>query len=254
MFSLAGRKAIITGGGGGLGRAMADALLSQGANVVIADLVAADAVVTALAERHPDRTIGAVGMDVTDEDSVISAVAEAQEALGGSADIVITAAGIGELRLIEEMTYAEWRRMVGIHLDGTFLAIRHTVAPMLANAHGRFVCFSSIASLQGVDRQAHYAAGKGGVDGLVRSFSLEVAGRGVTVNAIAPGYFESPLNDLASPERLHRLRSNVPSGQFGDPAQIGSLAVYLASDEAGYVTGEIISPNGGFRYCNLINA
>lgn len=253
MFSLLGRNALITGGGGGLGRAMAQAFLSQGASVILADLVAADPVVEVLQRDHPDRIVGAVSMDITDEQSVIAGVAAAEQILGGTADIVVTAAGIGELRLIEEMTFAEWRRMVGVHLDGTFLALRHTVGPMLAKGFGRFVCFSSIASLQGVDRQAHYAAGKGGVDGLVRSFSLEVASRGVTVNAIAPGYFESPLNDLASPERLQRLRSNVPSGQFGDPAQIGALAVYLSSDESSYLTGQIISPNGGFRYCNLIN-
>lgn len=254
MFSLSGRRVLITGGGGGLGRAMANAFCSQGADVAIADMVPATEVVAGLQSAHPARTVGAVPMDVTDEASVIAGVAAASEVLGGAPQIVVTAAGIGELRLIEEMTYTEWRRMVGIHLDGTFLAIRHTVGPMLAARFGRFVCFSSIASLQGVDRQAHYAAGKGGVDGLVRSFSLEVADRGVTVNAIAPGYFESPLNDLASPERLARLRANVPSGQFGDPAQIGALAVYLSSDEASYLTGEIVSPNGGFRYSNLINS
>ena len=254
MFSLSGRRVLVTGGGGGLGRAMTAAFCTQGADVVIADLVPATDVVTALRAAHPGRTIDAVPMDVTDEASVIAGVAAATEVLGGGPDVVVTAAGIGELRLIEEMTFAEWRRMVGIHLDGTFLPIRHTVGAMLAGGFGRFICFSSIASLQGVDRQAHYAPGKGGVDGLVRSFSLEVAGRGVTVNAIAPGYFESPLNDLASPERLARLRANVPSGQFGDPAQIGSLAVYLASDESSYLTGQIISPNGGFRYCNLINS
>lgn len=254
MFSLSGRRVLITGGGGGLGRAMADAFCTQGADVAIADMVPATDVVAGLQSSHPARTVGAVPMDVTDEASVIAGVAAATSLLGGAPEIVVTAAGIGELRLIEEMTFAEWRRMVGIHLDGTFLAIRHTVGPMLAARFGRFVCFSSIASLQGVDRQAHYAAGKGGVDGLVRSFSLEVADRGVTVNAIAPGYFESPLNDLASPERLARLRANVPSGQFGDPAQIGALAVYLSSDEASYLTGEIVSPNGGFRYSNLINS
>lgn len=254
MFSLSGRRVLITGGGGGLGRAMADSFCTQGADVAIADRVPATQVVAGLQSSHPARTVGAVPMDVTDEASVIAGVAAATDLLGGAPEIVVTAAGIGELRLIEEMTFAEWRRMVGIHLDGTFLAIRHTVGPMLAARFGRFVCFSSIASLQGVDRQAHYAAGKGGVDGLVRSFSLEVADRGVTVNAIAPGYFESPLNDLASPERLARLRANVPSGQFGDPAQIGALAVYLASDEASYLTGEIVSPNGGFRYSNLINS
>jgi 3-oxoacyl-[acyl-carrier protein] reductase len=254
VFSLSGRRALIVGGAGGLGQAMSMSMCAQGADVVIADLRGGGDFDAELAGRFPERVTGSVEMDVLDEASVIAGVTAATERLGGAPDITVTAAGIGELQLIEDMTYEQWRRMVGIHLDGTFLPIRHTVGPMLESGFGRIICFSSIASLQGVDRQAHYAAGKGGVDGLVRSFSLEVADRGVTVNAIAPGYFESPLNSLASPERLQRLRSNVPSGEFGDPAQIGALAVFLASDEASYLTGQIISPNGGFRYCNLINS
>jgi NAD(P)-dependent dehydrogenase (short-subunit alcohol dehydrogenase family) len=250
VFSLENHRALLVGGAGGLGSAIAEAFAAQGAAVAIADRRgdAARTSAATLTERHPDRRIIGVEMDVTDEPSVIRAVADVAENIGPP-DIVVAAAGIGVVRPISEMSYAEWREMLAVHLDGTFLTIRHTIGPMLDEGWGRIICFSSIASLQGVAGQAHYAAGKGGVDGLVRSFSREVADRGVTVNAIAPGYFESPLNDIASTERLEALVANVPVGRFGRPDEIGALAVYLASNEAAYTTGQIISPNGGFAYC-----
>ena len=249
MFSLQGRTALLTGGAGGLGQAVASALAEQGASVAIADLRpdAAQSTAAELAERHPDQAFAGVGMDVTDEASVVSGTAEAAAAVG-SPDIVVLLAGIGELQPIASMSFQQWRHMLAIHLDGTFLGIRHTINPMIERGWGRVICFSSVASLQGVARQAHYAAGKGGVDGLVRSFSREVAADGVTVNAIAPGYIESPLNDMAPPGRIEALTASVPVGRFGFPSEIGALAAYLASDEAAYLTGQIISPNGGFRY------
>ena len=253
MFSLQGRTALLTGGAGGLGKAVAAALAEQGASVAITDLRpdVAEGVAQELAQRHPGQAFAGLGMDVTDEASVVSGVAEATAAVG-SPDIAVLLAGIGELQPIATMSFQQWRHMLSIHLDGTFLGIRHTVNPMIEQGWGRVICFSSIASLQGVARQAHYAAGKGGVDGLVRSFSREVAADGVTVNAIAPGYTESPLNEMAPPGRIEALTENVPAGRFGLPAEIGALAAYLASDEAAYLTGQIISPNGGFTYCHLL--
>jgi NAD(P)-dependent dehydrogenase (short-subunit alcohol dehydrogenase family) len=120
---------------------------------------------------------------------------------------------------------------------------------MIGRGWGRVITFSSIAASQGVARQAHYSAAKAGIDGMVRSLAREVAGDGVTVNSIAPGYFESPLNDGAGPARLAALRASVPAGRFGDPEQIGRLALYLASSDAAYLTGQVISPNGGFTFC-----
>ena len=251
MFSLEGRTALLTGGAGGLGCAVAAALAEQGASVAIADLrpEAAEGVARELAERHPAQAFAVVRMDVTDEDSVVAGVAEATRAVG-SADITVLLAGIGELQTVRDMSFQQWRRMLAIHLDGTFLGIRHTVNPMIERGWGRVICFSSVASIQGVARQAHYAAGKGGIDALVRSFSREVASEGVTVNAIAPGYTVSPLNDLGPPGRIEALEAAVPAGRFGYPSEIGALAAYLASEEAAYITGQIISPNGGFRYCS----
>ena len=251
MFSLEGRTALLTGGAGGLGRAMAAAFAEQGASVAVSDLrpEAATGIARELAERHPAPAFAGVSMDVTDEASVVAGVSEAPLAVG-SPDIAVLAAGIGELQPVASMSLAQWRRMLAIHLDGTFLPIRHTINPMIERGWGRVICFSSVASLQGVARQAHYAAGKGGVDALVRSLSREVAADGVTVNAIAPGYIESPLNEVAPPGRIEALTDSVPAGRFGYPSEIGALAAYLASDEAAYLTGQIISPNGGFKYCH----
>jgi 3-oxoacyl-[acyl-carrier protein] reductase len=252
VFSLHGRRALVTGGAGSLGRSVVKALAEQGARVIVADRVTpAEGFWEVLGVD--DASCGSVVMEVTDEASVIRGLREASDHLAGSLDIVVNAAGIGEAQAVETMSFAQWRHMVGVHLDGTFLVARHSVSAMLEQRWGRLICFSSIAATQAIEFQAHYAAAKAGVEAFVRSMSVEVADRGVTVNAIAPGYFESSLNDLASPQRLARLRDNVPVGRFGDPAEIGALAVYLASNEAAYLTGEVVSPHGGFRYSRLLN-
>ena len=162
----------------------------------------------------------AVEMDVTTEQSVVAAVREVTERLG-PLDILVATAGYGEKVPFAEMDYSQWRAMLATHPDGTFLAMRHTLPGMLERGWGRIITFSSIAASQGVALQSHYAAAKGAIDALVRSVAHEVIPGGVTVNAIAPGYFESPLNDGASPERLAALRASMPAGRFGDPSEMG---------------------------------
>jgi len=249
MFSLEGRSAFVTGAGGGLGSAIAAAFLHQGADVALADLNV-DAVMSRTAElanTYPDRRVVGVALDVTDPQGVSSAFAEARSVIG-QIDVLANVAGIGHLVRFEEMTFEEWRRMLAVHLDGTFLCTREAIGPMLDNRFGRIICTSSIVATTGVSYEVHYTAAKGGIEGMVRALAREVASRLVTVNSIAPGYFDTPLNDLAPKEMVEELVRNVPVGRMGEPAEIGALAVYLASNEAAYLTGQVISPNGCFSY------
>ncbi|MEX0663287.1 MAG: SDR family NAD(P)-dependent oxidoreductase [Acidimicrobiia bacterium] len=249
MFSLAGRSAFVTGAGGGLGSAVAAAFARQGADVALADVNvdAAASRAAELAREHPDRTVTAVSLEVTDPQSVSDAFARARSEIG-AIDVLANVAGIGHLVRFEEMTFEEWRHMLAVHLDGTFLCTREAIGPMLANRFGRIICTSSIVATTGVSYEVHYTAAKGGIEGMVRALAREVASRLVTVNSIAPGYFDTPLNDLAPKEMVENLVRNVPVGRMGDPAEIGALAVYLASNEAAYLTGQVISPNGCFSY------
>lgn len=244
MFSLEGRTAFVTGAGGGLGAAISEAFVSQGAAVALADLNLDAA--TAVADRLGGDTV-AVAIDVADEESVDRAITETTAQLAAP-DIVVNCAGIAGLASFESMSTADWRRMMGVHLDGAFFCTRRTLAAMLGRGYGRVICISSVAASMGAAGETHYAAAKAGIEGLVRALSREVAARGVTVNAIAPGFFDTPINSIGSEEEMAAFRANILVGRLGVPAEIGALAVYIASDEAAYLTGQVISPNGGITY------
>ena len=249
MFSLDGRKAFVTGAGGGLGSAIAEALATQGAAVVLTDLDEAKAAAKAseIGERLPGRTLIPLAMDVTSEESVRDAFAVAKQRLG-LVDVMVNVAGIAKIRPLHEMSFGEGREMLAIHLDGTFLGTRYALPDMLEQGWGRVICVSSIVADTGVAYEAHYGAAKGGINGLIRSVAREVAPKGVTVNAIAPGYFDTPLSDMIPAEEYRLLTENIAVGRFGKPEEVGALAAYLGSDEAAYITGEVIRPHGGFSY------
>jgi NAD(P)-dependent dehydrogenase (short-subunit alcohol dehydrogenase family) len=249
MFSLDGRNAFVTGAAGGLGGAIVEALAEAGANVAITDLdkVGATAKTVAVGKQYEGLRFAAIGCDVTDEASVGRAFAAAEEALG-PIDTLVNVAGTFDAVRFEEMSFAAWRALLACHLDGTFLCARQALPGMLVRGFGRIICTSSVAAAGGVAYEVAYGAAKGGIDGLVRSLAREVGDRGVTVNAIAPGYFDTPVNVAKPPEEKAQLTRNIPVGRFGKPAEVGALAVYLASNEAAYTTGQIISPNGAFTY------
>ena len=247
MFDLTGRIALVTGGGGGLGGAVVKALADQGAVVIVSDLDGAAAESVAEAVSGVDRTVVPYRLDVTDESDVDQVFSDIEHTVG-TIDVLVAMAGIGQVIRFEEMSFEDWRSMVTVHLDGTFLCSRRALGPMLIQGHGRIITTSSIVATTGVAYEVHYSAAKAGIEGMVRALAREVASRGVTVNAIAPGYFDTQLNDLAPPEIMEAIVANIPLGRFGRPEELGYLAVYLASDEAAYLTGEVISPHGCFSY------
>ena len=227
--------------------AVAEALAAQGARVVITDVDVQAAEAAAEKIAGDDRTVTSHRLDVTDENDVDRVFTDVEQTLG-PVDVLVAMAGIGQVVRFEELTYADWRKMVAVHLDGTFLCAQRALRTMLEQGHGRIVATSSIVATTGVAYEVHYSAAKAGIEGLVKALAREVAGRGVTVNAIAPGYFDTELNDLAPPEIMEAIVANIPVGRFGRPDEIGGLAAYLASDEAAYLTGEVISPHGCFSY------
>ena len=188
----------------------------------------------------------AVRVDVGDEADVVAALGEAGQL--GPIDTLVACAGIGHLVPFERMKLESWHDMLRVHLDGTFLCARHTIGPMLEAGHGRIICVSSVAATQGVAYEVHYSAAKAGIEGFVRALSRETASRGVTVNAIAPGYIDTPLNRLIPGPVMDALERNIPLGRLGRPEEIGALAAYLASPEADYMTGQVVTLDGGFTY------
>lgn len=247
---LEGKVAVITGAGGGLGKAMAQAFADQGAAVVCQDLNVDAA--RAVADSLPRGL--AWGCDITDEAAVEEMFASVA-ADYGRVDVLVNNAGVnstpgdgtGERRGVEqftEMTVSAWERMLQIHLTGAFIPTRVVARDALAAGAGcSIICLSSVAATAGLG-PIHYAAAKAGLLGLVHSLAFWAGSTGIRINAIAPGMISTPLTDRA-PQVQQFMKSRTPMDRLGAPADIAPLAVYLASDESSFVTGQIISPNGG---------
>ena len=195
---------------------MVKALADQGAVVIVSDLDGAAAESVAEAVSGVDRTVVPYRLDVTDESDVDQVFSDIEHTVG-TIDVLVAMAGIGQVIRFEEMSFEDWRSMVTVHLDGTFLCSRRALGPMLIQGHGRIITTSSIVATTGVAYEVHYSAAKAGIEGMVKALAREVASRGVTVNAIAPGYFDTQLNDLAPPEIMEAIVANIPLGGLDDP-------------------------------------
>lgn len=241
---IAGRTALVTGASRGIGRSVAEALARQGATVVGTATTekGAESIEAWLAE------IGAAGsglvLDVGDDASVARAVASIAER-HGAPTILVNNAGITRDNLIMRMKQEEWDQVVSTNLSSVFRVCKAVLRGMMKERHGRIINVGSVVGLSGNPGQANYAAAKAGMIGFAKSLAREVASRNITVNTIAPGFIETDMTRALSEEQIDALRSQIPSGRLGGPEDIAAAVVYLASDAAGYVTGETLNVNGG---------
>lgn len=240
-MTLVGRTALVTGGASGIGRAVVQAFVAEGAQVVVLDRDADRARATAA----EDGAAGGVGADVADEEQVVAAVAAARELLG-RIDVLVNSAGLLTQSPLVDMPLAQWRETIDVDLTGVFLLCRAVVPEMVARGDGRVINIASQLALKGGASLTHYSAAKAGVLGLTKSLALEVSASGVLVNAIAPGPVQTPLVDGLSEDWKSAKRRELPLGRFGRPEEVAPTAVLLASSPGGdlYV-GQTLGPNSG---------
>ena len=241
MFDLTGKTALVTGASGGLGGAIARALYGQGATVALSGT--RREALEALAGELGSRAY-ALPCDLADAVAV-EALVPAAEAAMGSLDILVNNAGVTRDNLFMRMKDAEWDTVLAVNLTAAFRLSRSVLKGMMRRRFGRIVNITSIVGVTGNPGQGNYAAAKAGMIGMSKALAAEVASRGVTVNCIAPGFIASPMTDALNDKQREAILASVPMGRLGAGADIGAAAVYLASGEAAYVTGQTLHVNGG---------
>ena len=243
MFDLTGMTALVTGASGGIGSAVARALAAQGARVALSG-TRADALEAVRADIGGDTVI--VPCNLSDAAAVDALVPEALAALGGRLDILVNNAGVTRDNLALRMKDDEWETVIKVNLEAAFRLARAALKPMMMKQRfGRIISVTSVVGVTGNPGQANYAASKAGLIGMSKALAQEVASRNVTVNCIAPGFIASPMTDALPEAQKLALMGRIPAGRLGDGADIAAGVVYLASREAGYVTGQPLHVNGG---------
>lgn len=241
MFDLTGRKALVTGATGGLGGAIARTLHAQGASVAISGTRAE--ALEALAAELGERVVVAP-CNLADKDSVEALVPAAEEKLGGL-DILVNNAGITRDNLFLRLKDEDWDDVLAVNLTAAFRLSRAAVKSMMRRRYGRIVAIGSVVGTTGNPGQGNYAAAKAGLIGMSKALAAEVASRNITVNVVAPGFIESPMTQALNEKQREGILADVPMGRLGAGADIAAAVAYLASEEAGYVTGQTLHVNGG---------
>jgi len=242
MFDLTGMTALVTGASGGIGSEVAKALAAQGARLALSgsNVEKLQAFAAELGGDHV-----CVPCNLSDGAAVDALVPQAIEALGGNLDILINNAGVTRDGLILRMKDEDWATVLQVNLEAAFRLVRAAAKPMMKARFGRIVSITSVVGVTGNPGQANYAASKAGLIGMSKSLAQELASRGITVNCVAPGFIRSAMTDALNDAQKQAILGRIPAGDLGEGADIGAAVVYLASKEAGYVTGQTLHVNGG---------
>ncbi|MEO0702722.1 MAG: 3-oxoacyl-[acyl-carrier-protein] reductase [Pseudomonadota bacterium] len=241
MFDLSGKTALVTGASGGIGGAIASALHGAGATVGLSGtrVEPLEALAEALGERAH-----VLPCNLSDMEAVEALPKQAVEAMG-ALDILVNNAGITRDNLFMRMSDDEWQSVLDVNLTATMKLCKGAMRGMMKARWGRIVNISSVVGATGNPGQANYAASKAGMVGMSKSLAYEVASRGITVNCVAPGFITTAMTDKLTDDQKGKILTQVPAGRMGEPGEIGAAVLYLASPEAGYVTGATLHVNGG---------
>ena len=242
MFDLTGMTALVTGASGGLGSSIARALIAQGARLALSGSNAAK--LEAFAKELGGDHVSLV-CNLSDPVEVDQLIPRAVEAFGGKLDILVNNAGITRDNLTMRMKDEEFSEVIQVNLEAAFRLMRAACKPMMRARFGRIISITSVVGVTGNPGQANYVASKAGLIGMSKAVAQEVASRGITVNCVAPGFMTSAMTDALNEAQKDSILSRIPSGAMGSGDDIGAAVVYLASREAGYVTGQTLHVNGG---------
>ena len=241
MFDLTGKTALVTGATGGLGGAIAKALQVQGATVALSGT--RREVLDALAAEIGER-IHVLPCNLADKNEVEALVPKAEQAMG-QLDILVANAGITRDNLFVQLKDEDWAQVIDVNLTATFRLARAAVRGMMRRRFGRVIGITSVVGVTGNPGQGNYAASKAGMIGMVKSIAAEYARRGVTANCVAPGFISTPMTDKLNEKQRETILGRVPAGRLGSAEDVAAAVVYLASNEASYMTGQTLHVNGG---------